>query len=761
MALLVSAAVACADNESIAPVGSGGGGSAATSSGSGGGGAEGPSTCGEGVAASALGDGSWDRRFTISGFTGHDGIAPAVHDFAVAPDGSVIAAGRFQWFEGEPVAPLARFRDGAWEPARSAWELPAPLDGFSAVAIAPGGALALATNDSFGERDGEIWIDEGDGLRAIGAFEGQVRSLAWFDDRLWAAGLFALGRGPAIEGLAVWDGADWTAAPGGALEGAAFELLVANDTLFVGGAFTEVGGIPAANVASYDGAAWAPLDFDGAFVIYALARTASGELYAGGAYGDFAQASGVARWTGAAWETVGGGLSMYETRGVVTDLVAHGDTVDATGCFTTAGGLPGAPGAVTSQSFARWSGGAWTSLDDGTKGVLAPWFQPGVCGDEGLTAVWDVAHQRLAFDGRRLFAGGMFAGVDGVLSQAIAVHDGAAWAAQGASGLGIGGSIDQIAAGGDACQVYGVGAFTHVAGERASGRVVHVEEGSLRPLPDPLPRDAYCPAIDVSRDGQVAVGCMVFPPQGDARGAILRREGDALVEVPGTDLEPVMNLRWSPDGSLWIVGGGAAGYLARLDGDTLTVVEDGFDGAVNQLDVIGDDDLVVAGVFTRVGRLEASRIARRRDARWSALGEGLPGQVLALGSDADRVYVSTYDEGNGAFLLGAFDGTKWRELATREAGLTPQTYFSFNSIRAIDEGLVLAGTAELDDGSGRGVLLYQDGALRALGGGVKAMGVGGVALTNDAVWVAGTLAEAGSGPSRVSSVGVGRYRLSR
>ncbi|MDI3285772.1 hypothetical protein [Polyangium sp. 15x6] len=741
----------------------GGGPNDGISGGAGGGGSSpGPARCGGAVSAVDLDAGDWDRRFTIAGLTGHDGFAPAVHDFAREPDGSVIAAGRFQWHEGKAVPPLMRFRDGAWEPARTTWELPAPLDGFSAIAIAESGALALATNDSFGERDGEIWLDDGSGLQSIGAFKGQVRSLAWFGGHLWVAGLFQLDGASPIEGLATWDGTSWSAAPGGALQGSAYELLVDGDTLFVGGTFTEIGGLPAANVASYDGAAWTPLDFADAQIIYALARTAGGALYAGGVYGDFMKASGIARWSGTEWQTVGGGLAQHATRGVVTDLVAHGEIVDATGCFTTAGGTPGEPGAIASRGVARWDGNAWQSLDEGTRGVVAPWFQPMVCGDEGPAAIWDVPQQRLAHDGQRLFAGGFFAGIDGVLSQSLAVHDGSGWVAQGKSGIGLGGSLELIAAGGATCEVYGVGSFTHVAGAPVATHVVHFNGEGWDVLDDSLPSDGdvWCPALDVGAEGQVAVGCVVIPPNGEPYGRVLLREGNALVPVAVENLDPVWGLAWTPDGVLWIAGGGTSGYLARLDGDELTLVEEGFDGAVHHLGIAAADDIIVTGNFAKVGAVEASRIARWDGKAWSPLGDGLPGQVLAFERDGTTVYASTYDEGNGAYLLGAFDGTSWRELATPEAGLTPQTHFSFNAILAIDGGLIVAGTAELDDGSGRGALVYRDGKLRALGGGVGAIGISGAAVMGDAVWVAGTIAEAGFGANRVPSIGVARYRLS-
>lgn len=759
--LLGSAWAACGD-DSTTPSDGGGGTGGAGAGGTGAAGGEGggtaPATCAAKFDLSKLDGASWDDRFTISGFTGHDGVAPAVHDFAIDVDGSVVAAGRFQGFEGRAAPPLMRLGEAGWEPARDNWEIEAPLDGFSAVAISDTGTLALATNDSFGERDGEIWIDDGAGLRSIGSFAGQVRSLAFYDDKLWVAGLFVLDGDVPAEGLAVWAAEAWSLAPGGGLEGSAFELQVAQGVLYVGGSFQTIGGIPAANVASYDGQSWSALDFPEALAVYALATTDSGELYAGGAYGALTSLGGLARWSGEAWETVGGGLSMYQTRGVVTDLVSHGETVDATGCFSSAGGFLDDPNATPARGFARWTGSAWEAIDGGPQRALTPWFQPGACGDESASALWDVTHQRLAYADDKLIAGGWFSGVGDVLSQAIAVYENDAWQAQGQTGLGLGGSLDFIAVGGDGCdQVYGLGSFSHAAGEPVAARVLRFEQDHWVALPDSLPpfqeADTYCPTLDVSALGEVAVGCIVSTEDGDSRGAILRREGDALVELAIEGVPPVMQVKWVGD-ALYVVGSGSSGYLARVDGTTWTVLEDGFDSVVNQLQVNDENDLVVAGAFTSIDGAPFSRIAHWDGKAWAPLGEGVPGQVLALDRLGSTVYVSSYNEGNGAYLLGKFDGESWRELAGGDSGLALEDFYSFNQIVAKDEGIVVVGTATTD--GGRGAFVYRSGVFESLAGGVGAIGVSSVGFANDALWVGGVVAQAGE-PEPVSSIGVARF----
>ncbi|MES2642651.1 MAG: hypothetical protein V4850_24420 [Myxococcota bacterium] len=726
--------------------------------------------CSPAFDAADLTGGTWDPRFTVAGFTGHDGLAPSVYDFAVDVDGSLVATGRFQWLGSDAIEPLARWRDGAWAPARTEWELTPELTGFSAIAIADDGALALVTYDTYGDRFGEIWVDDGTGLRSIGAFEGLVRSVAWFDGKLWVAGLYALDMGtvsPPIEGLATWDGEVWSAAPGGALVGSAFELAVDGDELLVGGAFTEVGGVAAANVAAYapladGGATWRAFDFASALVVYALTRGDDGELYAGGALGgNESGAGGVSRWDGAAWQIVGGGFSMYSWPGVVTDLAVHEGALHATGCFAGVGGPDGGPDSTPARSLVRLDGTSWTPLDDGSAGVLGPWLEPAVCGDEGLTAVWDVSQQRLASAGDTIFLGGSFPGAGGVLSQSIVGYTNDAWVPQGTDGLGLGGSVERLAASGAGCDLYALGLFTHAGGVPTTASLLHLGDAGWEPIDDTIPADAWCPALAASDDGDVVVGCMEFPPEGgDAVGRIYRKVGARLEPVEAS-LGPIFTLVYDLDGALWIGGGATTGYLARLDGDTLTVVEDSFDGPLTRIDVRGDDDVLVGGTFTTVGGVDAARIALWDGTSWSALGDGAPGMVTALARDATNVYVSTYDEGNGALLLGAYDGTTWTELATADAGLTPQSYFNFNDIQPIDGALLLVGAAELDgaiDGNAaRGALVYQDGAFAPLGGAVRAMGVSDLLVTADSVWFAGSIAEVGEGPTLAPSVGIARY----
>jgi hypothetical protein len=716
-----------------------------------------------------LDQGAWDPRFTIAGFAGHDGLAPIVYDLDRDVDGSLVAAGTFQWLGDERVEPLLRLTEAGWEPARETWEIDPPAAGFAAVAIAGDGALALATYDDFFDgRQSEIWLDDGGGLRVIASFEGLVRSLEWYGGRLWAAGVFQMTAGDTvIPHLAVWDGTQWSAPPGGPADGFVYELALDGDRLLAGGSFSRIGGRPARMVASFDGAAWQDLgfDIDPAVAVYAVARGDDGVLYAGGSMGAIESGHGaLARQVGGGWSLVGGGLAQSNLSGLVTDLLALDGSIYVSGCFNSAGGFASEEGAVPALSLARWEGERWHSLDDGTRPVRGPWFQPFVCGDEAPFALWDATHQVLTADGARVLVGGSFAGADGVLSQSILAGQGDEWIAQGTSQLGLGGWTDRVEVGGPDCALHAFGGFSHAGGERVSASVLRFEGDGWAVEAEPVPPDLYCPAFAVNREGEPLLGCAGPPPAGGGGGgALLRARGGAWERVAAADaLGPINGMTFAPDGPLWLVGsgaGGAGGYAARLDGDELAVVGDGFDQPVYLIDASGAD-VLVTGDFTRAGDVPARRIARWDGQAWSALGAGLGAFATALGRDGDQVYVSTLESGSGeGMLLGRWDGEAWTELATPAAGLTPQDYFSFNAIRPAGGVLIAAGSVQLDGGGERGAVLWDGARFRGLAGGVRGISISGVAAGGSALWFAGLIAEAGSGDRLVPSVGVARLVL--
>ncbi len=155
-----------------------------------------------------------------------------------------------------------------------------------------------------------------------------------------------------------------SAGPAGAsLNDAVIDSAVGPDgSIFVAGWFTEAGGQPAGGVARWDGAAWRAvgggLSGDQPYAL-ALARGLNGDVYVGG---EFSAAGGVsasriARWDGSSWHPLGSGMD-----GQVRALTVGPDgTVFASGNFQTAGGM-----AVS--GMARWNGVVWSALPQPPQG---------------------------------------------------------------------------------------------------------------------------------------------------------------------------------------------------------------------------------------------------------------------------------------------------------------------------------------------------------------------------------------------------------
>jgi len=218
-------------------------------------------------------------------------------------------------------------------------------------------------------------------------------------------------------------------------------LAVAPDgTVYVGGSFRTAGGVSANFVAKWDGAAWSGLHGGMNSTVNALAVAPDGTLYAGGYFttaGGVA-ANHIAKWDGNGWSGLGNGLNST----VNALAVASDGTLYAGGEFR-AYYDPTLPDRV-----ARWDGSSWSALGPGPDGTIFDL----VAGTDGVlyaagwldhVAKWDgaawsqlgsgmqsVTALALASDGT-LYVGGRFTVDGGVSADQIAKWDGSAWSALG------------------------------------------------------------------------------------------------------------------------------------------------------------------------------------------------------------------------------------------------------------------------------------------------------------------------------------------
>jgi hypothetical protein len=753
------------------------------------GGAEDAGTA-DGGAPDPLGrDGSWDARFTIAGFSGMDGLAPQVFDFARSADGEVLAAGYFSYVGATRVDPLARRAAMGWTSFDDSGSAPAPAGGFSAVGVGPTGQIALAEySGPFGGTGSyALWLKDGKGVREIGRFEGTIRSLAFHGEKLWAAGFFSMPNG--IESLAVWDGDSWGAPPGGAVNGPVYMLRTEGEALLAAGGFTQIGGITAHSVASWNGASWTAFDLENARVFSVL--RVEGQLFAGGV-----GIGGVAQLTGDGWEPLGGGLHQLEQdgQGVVSDIVVHQGDLYAIGCFRAAGGASAESPRVQVDSIARWTGTRWEALSTGGAPIASSFFQFGVCGYEpNEFTLWDMTLQRLFNDGAGVFIGGSFPGIAGELSQSVIMYDGVDYVPQGQAGDGLMGSAASVAVGGPEQAPHIFGGVTHAGETTSASGVFRLGAEGWQAVGGALPDGLICSVtagghnLAVAPDGSVYLGCSReeagapplctdCPP---VRPVILALVDGAFEELPALALPGAPDdLAIDGMGRLWAAGGvrtgdaTGAGWVVRWDGEQFTVVEDGFNSMVFRMAFVPGDDgamLVVGGSFTKIGDADHARIARRAAESWEPLGPELNTAVLAIAVGNDgSLYAATAAESERYYVLARWDGVRWSELATPVNGLpapAAEAVHQVTALAVVDQALIVGGSllpaADGDEpfaNVARNLFVFDGERFSPLGGGLKSSSVDSVAIAADGAWFVGSLlAEAGSGDARKSSVGIAHW----
>ncbi len=197
---------------------------------------------------------------------------------------------------------------------------------------------------------------------------------AWDDgtgEKLYATGQFTSAGGNTANRLAVWDGTSWSqVSPLGPSDSWGNTLLPYQGKLIMGGVWGSIGGMPdTRSLAAWNGASWESMGTGWDFfadACWALAEF-QGDLYVGGSFTDAGgvTASNIARWDGENWSDVSGGVTLGVAT-IVLDMLTwddgNGEALYVAGRFDLAGG-------VESKLVAKWDGANWTSLDGGLGGT--------------------------------------------------------------------------------------------------------------------------------------------------------------------------------------------------------------------------------------------------------------------------------------------------------------------------------------------------------------------------------------------------------
>jgi hypothetical protein len=192
---------------------------------------------------------------------------------------------------------------------------------------------------------------------------GQVNALAVSGSNLFVGGEFVTAGSVGSPGIAMWDGAAWSAVGFGVDGSSPYvnALATSGSNLYAGGTFTY----PANKLARWDGAAWSALGAGiTAGTVYALAASGD-DVYAGFVTAVAGLSTGhVSKWHEGSWfdlgAQTGGGTSagayVYSLKVVGNELFAGGD-------FSIAGGVP-------ANSVAKWDGTAWSAIGAGMNGAV-------------------------------------------------------------------------------------------------------------------------------------------------------------------------------------------------------------------------------------------------------------------------------------------------------------------------------------------------------------------------------------------------------
>lgn len=236
-----------------------------------------------GVAANNVA--KWDGTEWFPLGAGADGIVRA---FASFDDGSgngpeLYMAGRFDTAGGLIVNNVARWDGSEWSALGDGitggdnpihgkvWAMTV-FDDASGVgeALYVGGEFTVAGNvaaETIARWDGKEWSPVGSGFR-VEPDNSRVWALTVYDDgtgpSLYAGGNFDFAGKVKVNGLARWDGSEWSPV-GGGTDGVVIALEVFDDgidevrALYVGGYFLEVGNVAANHIARWNGRDWSPV----------------------------------------------------------------------------------------------------------------------------------------------------------------------------------------------------------------------------------------------------------------------------------------------------------------------------------------------------------------------------------------------------------------------------------------------------------------------------------------------------------------------
>lgn len=478
--------------------------------------------------------------------------------------------------------------------------------------------------------NGSQWRPLGGGIAGLNV----VRSLAVFNDSLYACGQFASAEGRYCSNIARWDGAAWHPVQGGIGNGLVDEassMAVFQNGLIVGGRFDTVSLLPIRGIARWDSEVWSDLaggisaassySVDPHVEALTLFR---GRLVAGGRFSVAGGrgASCLALWDGTAWEPLSSGIGRATEIGssvptTAASLLTLGGHLFANGRFEVMGGIP-------APWIARWNGSTWAPISPSPP----------------------IADTVTVFGGE-LVAAGQFTAADDVAVSNIAAWNGTRWRS-------LGNSLAYPQ------RPTALGSFSNEL-IAATDRAIWAWDGnSWRALTSIGDTNAVFAIHE--HGGSLFVGGSFQLINGTVGGRIARWDGTNWHQVgAGVAASSTFSSIYSiaSYGGLLIVGGSftragdlPAQNLASWDGTQWRQFAGGANDVVSRLRVV-DGLLYAMGSFTTIGGVACARVAVWDGVRWTSLGGGVGGRALDVARfGAEIVVAGGFQTAGGATSNG-------------------------------------------------------------------------------------------------------------
>lgn len=671
-----------------------------------------------------------------AGNTAPPGLGGRVDSFCEV-HGSVYAGGtRFGTSETGWINGLARWDGTRWQPVGTGVQL---LFGQPFVHIAVvstmceynGDLIVAGTFDRAGGQpvnhiarwNGTTFQPLGQGLVEVGG-DAEVRSLAVFNNELYAAGTFDTAGGQPAPGIARWNGSSWSSCGSGltnppAQQGDGRSLLVHGAELWVGGEFSFAGGTPAANIARWNGTTFQPVGAGLGGLVMSLAEY-GGQVCAGGIF-DFSGATLTgprALWNGTSWQSIGTVASGENP----IAMCAHGGRLYAAGGWLSASGGFFVP-------VMQWDGLRWTEAG-GVAGLIV-----------GLTTSYV---QALSSIGTELWVGGNFTragnpplGGTVTASTGVAVFDGTDWSQRGA-GLGLDGTVAKMipfrngwvavgnfasagAVGAKHCAFFDgdawqrLGTFDYDLFDAAVHQGDLIVSGAFTTI-DGLPIRGLARLHDTTWT-QVGTGFGPGqnPPIVVHNGQLLAGVYSQLQAWNGSTFATVATvsgniakLHVHTDGNLYFTTETWNQHLVyRWNGTTAVQI-----GAANNFSrCLGShgSELVLGGTFTAVNGTPANLLARWNGSTWSTGGITVQGSSVEATAELDGVLYIGISSGSTTFVQRRI-GTQWQALGSGLNGV-PQWLFpdrATSSVRAFGVFFEAGGKPVWNFAEWRNQPLWQD-----------------------------------------------------